>query len=49
MKDYQNMTLADLKYEWVLEMNAYDTYADKRQWKKIINEIECRINQLEKK
>ncbi len=48
MKDYRNMSLDDLKYEWGLEMNGYDTYADKRQWKKIINEIEYRIKQLEK-
>lgn len=48
MKNYENMSLDDLKHEWVSEMNAYDTYADKRQWKKIINEIEYRINQLEK-
>ena len=38
--------IEDLKYVWVREMNAYDTYIDKSIWSQIIRGLEKEIKEL---
>lgn len=45
--EIEEMTLKELKKEWVLVINDFDSYQDKQEFRAKINRIEDRITELE--